>query len=57
VWDNNSSLRDFAYGPIHQRAIDQTAKVGWYSEELFSRFAVASAQGTFCGNPIEIGST
>ncbi|MGV1035774.1 MAG: monooxygenase [Candidatus Nanopelagicales bacterium] len=55
VWDSNSSLRNFAYGQVHQAAINQTAEVGWYSEELFARFAVISAQGTFCGSPVEIG--
>lgn len=57
VWDSNSRLRDFAYGRVHQAAIDQTAKIKWYSEELFARFAVLSAQGTFCGRPVEIGPT
>jgi hypothetical protein len=41
IWRDSQSLRDFAYkGAAHQRAIDETAQFGWYSEELFARFEV-----------------
>ena len=50
VWDNAASLRSFAYrSQEHQRAIDDTARCGWYAEELFARFRVASAAGTYRG--------
>lgn len=40
-WKSQEALREFAYqSPAHQRAIEQTAERGWYTEELFARFAV-----------------
>ncbi len=51
VWDSATSLRDFAYrSEEHQRAIDDTARLGWYAEELFARFRVVDAAGTYRGN-------
>lgn len=52
VWDNNLCLRDFFNSPAHARVVEQTQKLGWYSEELFARFAVLSAQGTVNGVPV-----
>jgi len=47
LWSSASSLRDFAYkGAAHQRAIKQTSEIGWYSEELFSRFEVLEIRGS-----------
>lgn len=47
IWDSPSALREFAYkGAAHIAAIDATAKFGWYSEELFARFAVRDIRGS-----------
>lgn len=46
VWADAASLRDFAYRqPAHLAVIDQTRETGWYSEELFARFAVTEVTG------------
>ncbi len=51
VWDSATSLRGFAYrSEAHQRAIDDTARIGWYAEELFARFRVVDAAGTYRGS-------
>ncbi len=50
VWDSAASLRAFAYrGVAHQRVIADTTRLGWYAEELFARFGVLSAAGTYRG--------
>jgi len=47
IWESPSALRDFAYrGDAHNAAIAATAKYTWYSEELFSRFAVKEIRGS-----------
>jgi hypothetical protein len=47
-WESASSLRDFAYaGSEHKKAIEMTKTLGWYSEELFARFAIIDEQGEF----------
>ena len=44
-WSDQRQLRDFAYqSEEHKKAIEDTEKIGWYSEELFARFAVISTQ-------------
>jgi hypothetical protein len=46
IWQNGASLREFAYqGQAHRSAIKSTSEQGWYSEELFSRFAVLNERG------------
>jgi len=55
VWESAQALRAFAYnGVAHRSAIEQTARVGWYSEELFARFSVRAAHGSYRGTLIEI---
>ena len=50
VWSNLDALRDFAHrGDAHTRAVRATTELGWYSEELFARFAVESIQGRYLG--------
>lgn len=47
IWESGAALRDFAYrGAAHQAAIADTEKYNWYSEELFSRFAVREIRGS-----------
>ena len=50
LWDSAASLTDFAHRRApHQEAVRRTAELGWYSEELFARFAVLGVEGTFDG--------
>jgi hypothetical protein len=50
LWSTAAALTEFAHrrGP-HTDAVARTATEGWYSEELFARFAVLSVDGTFAG--------
>lgn len=54
VWENAAALRAFATGAEHQHVVDQTAHIGWYSEELFARFNVISATGMFCQQSVDL---
>jgi hypothetical protein len=46
LWDSPQAIRDFAYrSPAHQGAIEATKRIGWYSEEMFARFAVVEESG------------
>lgn len=46
LWESAAHLREFAYkGQAHLKAIADTEKNKWYSEELFSRFAVTEERG------------
>ena len=55
LWESTAALADFAYGsPEHRRVVARTRQVGWYSEELFARFAVVEARGSLGGRGIQI---
>ena len=50
LWESLSAARDFAYAmPRHERVIAQTRDGGWYSEELFARFAPYGSTGSWDG--------
>jgi hypothetical protein len=50
VWESGEALRSFAYDrPAHRAAIADTARLGWYTEELFARFRLLSATGSYLG--------
>ncbi|MET0741125.1 MAG: monooxygenase, partial [Candidatus Nanopelagicales bacterium] len=50
LWESAEALRDFAYrSREHRHAIARTRETGWYSEDLFARFAVTSVRGSFAG--------
>ncbi len=50
VWDDASALQAFAYGrAAHARSSSDTARLGWYSEELFARFRVVGTSGSYAG--------
>jgi hypothetical protein len=50
LWDSPAAVTAFAYRrPAHVAAVRRTAEVGWYSEELFARFAVLAVEGTVGG--------
>ena len=53
VWRDRKVLGDFAYHRSpHARAVQQTAELGWYSEELFARFALLETTGHYCGQDL-----
>lgn len=55
TWSDGSALSDFAHRRSpHQKVIAMTAELDWYSEELFARFALLSAEGTVAGQPVAL---
>lgn len=50
IWENEASLKAFAYGmPAHKSAMQKTRSRHWYSEELFARFIPTAAEGSWDG--------
>lgn len=46
IWQSPQAIKDFAYAsPAHQGAIESTRRIGWYSEEMFARFAITTESG------------
>lgn len=55
LWQDEKSLREFAYRqPAHLDAIRRTDETGWYAEDLFARFVVASASGRYHGRDLAV---
>lgn len=55
VWDDAQALTRFAHRrEPHVDAIRRTALEGWYAEELFARFAVLGARGTYDGRTLDL---
>ncbi len=55
LWDSPAALSDFAYRQApHVEAVRRTAELGWYSEELFARFAVLGVEGTLDGRAYDV---
>jgi len=53
LWDSPAALSEFAHrGPAHAAVIRRTAEVGWYTEELFARFAVVDVDGSYGGRAV-----
>jgi hypothetical protein len=53
TWSSGAALNDFAYRRApHRAVIEQTRERDWYSEELFARFALLSAEGAYRGRPV-----
>jgi heme-degrading monooxygenase HmoA len=53
VWESTEALFGFAYrSTAHREVIAETARQGWYAEELFARFAVLQTTGTVRGEAI-----
>ena len=47
IWSDAESIRNFAYkGQAHAAVISETAKQGWYRDELFARFALIQKRGS-----------
>ncbi|MEL7348192.1 MAG: spheroidene monooxygenase [Pseudomonadota bacterium] len=52
VWSDPQAMRRFAYGGEgHRAAIAAVRRGDWFAEELYARFAVISAEGTWNGRP------
>jgi len=49
IWPNQKSMDDFARTGPHAAAIRAVRQEGWFSEELYARFAVHSDRGTWNG--------
>ena len=50
IWESQAQMLEYAYKTAqHQRVIKKTRSDNWYSEELFARFAILSATGTWKG--------
>jgi heme-degrading monooxygenase HmoA len=50
IWKTNESITSFSSKQKpHADVIARTHETGWYSEELFARFKVIEASGTFAG--------
>lgn len=46
IWKNLEAMNHYAYkSPEHKKVIQLTKKMGWYSEELFARFAIQKIEG------------
>lgn len=55
IWRNNRAITDFAHRRSpHIEVMRRTHELGWYSEELFARFAVLSVAGSYNGHPVTV---
>jgi quinol monooxygenase YgiN len=53
VWESEDAMKRFTAGkPAHMEAMRRTHDEGWYTEELFARFAVTRSWGTWNGRKI-----
>lgn len=53
IWSSAAAIRAFAYArPAHAAVVERTRERAWYAEELFARFAVLAAAGTYRGAPV-----
>lgn len=49
IWDDTKAMEDFAFKSFHGTAINRVRKGGWFEEELFARFDVVGADGSWEG--------
>jgi heme-degrading monooxygenase HmoA len=48
TWESLDDLKQFAYGEkVHRQTIQRVRQEGWYSEELFARFAIVEISRPF----------
>ncbi|SHL88869.1 spheroidene monooxygenase [Hymenobacter psychrotolerans] len=53
LWESQQAMQDYAYrSEKHREVIKLTRQEEWYGEELFARFRVLSAEGTWDGNTL-----
>ncbi len=56
LWESESAMKEYAYKtPEHREAIAKTRELGWYKEELFSRFQPYRSVGTWNGKGFDFG--
>lgn len=55
LWDDEESIRRFAYAHgAHHQTLKRAHAAGWFTEDLFARFRVVDAIGTWAGvRPLE----
>ena len=54
IWESEEDLKNFAYhSEGHRKAIQYTRELGWYREELFSRFQPYRFEGSLQGKTFE----
>ena len=57
AWASGAALSNFAHRrDAHQDVMRMTKDVDWYAEELFARFALVEATGTYNGLPVQLPS-
>jgi heme-degrading monooxygenase HmoA len=53
LWENEAAMKEFAYKSAgHREAIAKTRELGWFNEEMFSRFQPFRSVGTWDGKRI-----
>ena len=58
TWTDGSSLSNFAHRrDAHQDVMRMTHEIDWYAEELFARFALVEAAGSYNGAAVALTST
>jgi hypothetical protein len=55
VWRSAADIRAFTSGQAHAEVVRRTRERRWYAEELFARFAVIGAEGTYGGGQPPLG--
>jgi heme-degrading monooxygenase HmoA len=55
IWQNKEAMKKFAYQTKeHQEVIQKTRQQKWYSEDMFTRFAITACTGSINGiNPLK----
>ncbi|MEM9929245.1 MAG: hypothetical protein AAF840_05475 [Bacteroidota bacterium] len=52
LWTSGKAMQQFAYrSGLHKEVVRLTRERQWYKEEMFTRFTVLEAQGTWEGRP------
>ena len=51
IWRDTHAMAAFSRTEAHRTAVRRTADEHWYAEELFARFSVERAEGTWDGSP------
>ena len=50
LWTSGKAMQDFAYrSDHHKEVVKLTRERDWYSEEMFTRFAILGTEGTWSG--------
>lgn len=53
LWESSEAIHNFAYkNAAHKKAVRDTPRINWYSEEMFARFFPIAAIGSFKGEKI-----